>query len=253
MRGGPPISINKIPFLKDFIAGVDHAPRKTERKLKKAVSYPMLQVIGDTLRKDETMTTFEKLRFWTMCLWAFFGSFRLGELVSKHKKTYDPHSNLLWKDANFTGNDDILVHLKSPKTKTPGGDIVMLFRFPAQAMCPVRVFQEYSEEARRKGLWDENLPIFRNENGTSWAKFEFEKVLERITRMTGVLEGDEKIVCHSFRAGIPSSLAAQGTAEADGAAKEWGRWRSSAFKSYTRQHITTKREIFKNICSILLK
>jgi hypothetical protein len=253
MKGGPAISVNKIPLLKNFISGVDHVPRGEGKKLKKAVSFPLLQVIGNIIGKDETMTTFEKLRFWVVCLWGFFGSFRLGELLSVHKKSYDPFTHLLWKDAIFSGNDDIRVHVKSPKTKIPGGDLVMLFKFPVKSLCPVTVFQEYAEEARRKGLWDENLPIFRNEDGTSWAKFEFEKVLERTVRMTGVLDDDEKIVCHSFRAGIPSYLAALGTPEGDGAAKEWGRWRSGAFKTYTRHHVATKREIFKCVCSLLLK
>ena len=253
MKGGPAISVNKIPLLKNFISGVDHVPRGGGKKQKKAMSFPLLQVIGDTLGKDETMTTFEKLRFWTVCLWGFYGSFRLGELLSTHKKTYDPYTHLLWKDANFSGNDDICIHVKSPKTKTPGGDMVMLFKFPVKSMCPVTVFQEFQEEARKKGLWNESLPIFRNEDGTAWAKFEFEKELERIMRITGILEDDEKIVCHSFRAGIPSHLAAMGTPEADGAAKEWGRWRSGAFKTYTKHHVATKREIFKCVCSLLLK
>jgi hypothetical protein len=76
MKGGPAISVNKIPPIKNFISGVDHVPRGGGKKQKKAMSFPLLQVIGDTLGKDETMTTFEKLRFWTVCLWGFYGSFR---------------------------------------------------------------------------------------------------------------------------------------------------------------------------------
>jgi hypothetical protein len=253
MKGGPPISIGKIPLLKNFIAGVENVPRKEQKKQKKAMSYPLLQVIGDVLGRDETKTTFEKLRFWTVCLWGFFGSFRIGELLSSHKNSFDPHSHLLWSDAKSLGNDDIRVVVKSPKTRNPGGDAVMLFKFPRKEMCPVTVFQEYAEEARKKGLWNESLPIFRNEDGSSWAKYEFEKELERITRMTGTLGNDEKVVCHSFRAGIPSYLSALGTPEAEEAAKEWGRWRSCAFKAYTKHHISAKKEIFKNICLILLK
>jgi hypothetical protein len=97
-------------------------PRKEQKKQKKAMSFPLLQVIGDVLGKDETKTTFEKLRFWTVCLWGFFGSLRIGELLSSHKNSFDPHSYLLWKDAKSLGNDDILVVVKSPKTRNPGGE-----------------------------------------------------------------------------------------------------------------------------------
>ncbi len=53
MKGGPPISIGKIPLLKNFIAGVENVQRAEQKKQKKAMSYPLLQIIGDMLGKTK--------------------------------------------------------------------------------------------------------------------------------------------------------------------------------------------------------
>jgi len=177
----------------------------------------------------------------------------MGELLSTQKRTFDPHTHLQWRDLDFSGKDDIKVTLKTPKTASPGGDLVILFEFPDKQMCPVTIFQEYQEEARAKGLWDENQPVFRNTDGTAWAKFEFQAELNRLMATTGILKGDEKLACHSFRAGIPSMLAALGTPEAEGAAKEWGRWRSKAYLLYTKHQLSLKKNVFRTISRLLLK
>jgi len=212
----------------------------------------MLKLIGVMVGRDQEKTTFEKLRFSTVCLWSFFGSFRVGEILSSHKKTFDPHTHLLRQDINLTGKDDIQVVVKSPKSGTPGGELVVLFRFSETRLCPMATFLEYELEAKKRGLYEERKPIFRNVDGTAYAKYEFQAELERIVRMTGILREDEKLVCHSFRAGIPSVLAALGTPEAEGAAREWGRWRSGAYKLYTKQQLSMKREIFCSVSKLLL-
>ena len=253
LKGGPRICLNKIPLLQDFLAGVRNVPRLPHKNVKKTVSFPLLEILGQMAGRDETKTTFEKLRFWTVCLWSFFGSFRIGELLSEKKRSFDPYRTLLWKDVELTDRDELTIPIKSPKVPRPGGEIVLLFPCKKRSVCPVRVFQEYQEEARRRRLVENDLPVFRNEDGTSWGKFEFRNELDRYLAQTGVVKPGEKIVCHSFRGGIPSMLDALGTPEAEGASQEWGRWRSSAYKCYTHYHMTKKRKIFETVCSLLLK
>jgi hypothetical protein len=64
---------------------------------------------------------------------------------------------------------------------------------------------------------------------------------------------DSKVTGHSFRGGIPSLLALQASPAAEAALKEWGRWRSQAYESYTQFHIATRKNIFDRITKLLLK
>ena len=92
--------------------------------------------------QDQEKTILETLRFCSVCLWGFFGSFRMGGLLSTRKKTFDPYTHLLWKDMDFSGKDYIRVTVKTPKTARPGGELVILFKFLDSPMCPVTIFQE---------------------------------------------------------------------------------------------------------------
>jgi hypothetical protein len=55
----------------------------------------------------------------------------------------------------------------------------------------------------------------------------------------------------SFRAGLPSALAAYPNLENDIQIKRWGRWKSDAYERYTRLSHKAKKEIFKKFVSIL--
>jgi len=52
-------------------------------RCKLVVSYPFLQVLGHWAGKEADWSAFEKLRFWLVFLTSFFGSLRIGELLSE--------------------------------------------------------------------------------------------------------------------------------------------------------------------------
>jgi hypothetical protein len=173
--------------------------------------------------------------------------------LSETSKNFDPEKTLLWKDIKFSDDDTVRLRIRSPKVENPGGDLIVLFRFPVKGVCPVEAFKAYRAAAEEKGLIDKNLPVFRSGTGGAWPKRAFQKQLEKIVGRTGLVKGKGKIVCHSFRGGIPSALAAQLSPEATAATQEWGRWRSQAYIGYTRHHISLRREIFAQVCKLLLK
>jgi hypothetical protein len=57
---------------------------------------------------------------WTCCLVAFWGAFRLGELLEKSEKIFDKFSDLLWGDIKFGKSDE-----------------AVLFSIPDPGYCPV--------------------------------------------------------------------------------------------------------------------
>ncbi len=72
---------------------------------------------------------------WT-CVVAFWGAFRLGELLSNDSTRFDKFSSLLWEDVHLTP-DSAKIRVKSAKVKGPPGDSVFLFSIPDPHLCPV--------------------------------------------------------------------------------------------------------------------
>jgi hypothetical protein len=63
-----------------------------------------------------------------------------------------------------------------------------------------------------------------------------------------------KMLCgHSFRAGIPSALAANPNAVKDIEIKNWGRWTSDSYLLYTRLKLKQKCELYAKILRVLNK
>ena len=252
LKGHGPIDFQKIPQLKDFLRGVKNIPREKKHvKKRKAVSFPMLKLIGHTVHQSN-WTEYEKTLTWTAFLLCYFGSLRVSELISEEATAFDSEKTLCWKDVVF-GEDDVTLHLRSPKVEHAGGDLICFFPLPIPGMCPVAALRRLRLKATAAGLFERERPVFRLESGSCWKRSAFNSTLKSIVGKTGVSGEESKVTGHSFRGGIPSLLATEASPAAEAALKEWGRWRSQAFESYTQFHVATRREIFSRITKLLLK
>ena len=242
--GAPAISISKQPLLKRFLRGAENAPPvpKVARRARRAVSLPLLQVLGHHLAMSK-FSQEERLLFWSAALIAFFGSLRLGELLADRVRR--PRTEgLLWSDVSWV-DGEIFLRIRSHKSGHEGGDLVILFPYKEKTLCPVKNFNSWASRCSREGA------VFARQNGDLWTKQHFNQILQALMVETGLLEENETVSGHSFRAGIPSALGALGTADGRVALSEWGRWQSAAYAAYTRQHVEAKRAIFRKIESIL--
>lgn len=99
---------------------------------------------------------------------------------------------------------------------------------------------------------DYNMPVFTLENGRPLTVSHFgsvvNKLLEkRIRKVGGYVTG------HSFRAGIPWTLAMHPDLVSDYHIMGWGRWSSSAYLCSTKLKLCQKRKIFEKIVNVLNK
>ncbi len=69
---------------------------------------------------------------------AFFGSFRIGELLSCNKNSFVPKETLLWKDIAVRGTDSVLVNITISKNRSVHGETVDLCKYGIAKLCPVR-------------------------------------------------------------------------------------------------------------------
>ena len=217
-------------------------PRENKRR---AVTLPLLKRIIYKIRSS-TLPQWTKSSLLCLCLLAFFGAMRLGELVSNQRGSFDPSSTLLIGDVAF-GSDSISLLIRSPKVYSDRGDIVDLFQYPSLELCPVHHMRLHRDMLQRGAMWSSNMPVFRSSDGAFFTTKFFNSLLKESI-------GDDidwerhSISAHSFRAGLPSQFQ---RVEGSPDLSSWGRWRSSAANLYRRQGFEENRAKFKKISSTL--
>ena len=185
----------------------------------------------------------KKLLIWAVSTLAFYGAFRIHELVSKTEATFDPDHTLLTEDIRLagTGNERWLeISLKCPKEKKSGRPtIIDVFEVGGQ-LCPVSAFLKWS----RHNMLERGMPIFRDSTGTPLTGREVNKQLKSLLGKFAVYKNGS-ISSHSFRSGIVSILGSKGFSDEE--IKLVGRWSSRAFIRYMKLPRTQRAAIAKRI------
>ena len=211
---------------------------------RKVFSLALLKVLGNEI-SQQTWSDNSKRVYWTCACVAFFGCFRIGELLASSDKTYDPTTTLMWKDIKF-GQDNCIVHVKSPKSNRREGEFVDLFETPDHGCCPVRCLRNLG---KGKGVGD-STPVFIFDSGVLLSPRNFNSTLRSLLSPILGLAANQ-FSSHSLRAGIPSALARFPGLVEDEDIKGWGRWDSPCFTRYTRLEMDRKRFIYSKITSVL--
>ena len=198
----------------------------------------------------------KKRLLWVVCTFAFHGSFRIHELLSKDVNSFDETSTLLGKDVKLiktkldgTEEELLMVHLKSPKEeKLSRGVRVELFS-TGTFSCPVKAWKRWT--ALVKGSHDPLKPIFRFSSGKCLSGSIFNTELKAL--LGKYFNYDEgKYLSHSFRAGMASMMALAGYT--DETIMRQGRWNSNAFLVYCKtgraNRLRDQRELARNLASI---
>jgi len=206
--------------------------------LRKAMSLPLLKILGHAVAKTNWEPQSKQVIWSAMCV-GFFGSFRMGELLCKSELSFSSSETLVWADVRFLQDGSVQIHNKLSKNRTQGGEVIDLFPFQGSC-CPVA-----SLLALKNSLpYEPFKPVFRFRSG----KFLTQRSLNQIMRECLVpIIGSEgnNFSGHSFRAGLPSALAACQSLASENAIKKWGRWKSNSFEKYTRLNHKAKKEVFE--------
>lgn len=212
-----------------------------------AFSYPLLKLLGNSLL-DSNWSEDELRIFWTLCCLLFFGSFRIGELLSFSEKKFDSLTTLLWGDVLCLKNS-VRLFIRFPKIFSPGGITVDLFEFEDDSCCPVSTLKNLKKFKNIKES-DMGKPVFMYNNGKLLTPAKFNSDLR--SSLSLVLgEKSNLFSSHSFRAAIPTVLASHPDLANDSDLMNWGRWNSDCYKRYTKLKINQRKVTFTKICDIL--
>ena len=230
-------------LLKGFKNANSLKNNKFNSPTRKAITFHLLKEI-----KSKIVSTFkEKIlakTFWCICCMAFFGCFRLGEILTKNKKVFDPNVDLLWKDIKIH-RKSVSINIKSQKISSGYSNKIYLFNFKDKKFCPVQNIRSLKHAQCKAKLFNPNWPVFRSKKTVFVTQKDVNCFLKTTFPHT-------KISGHSFRAGIPTSIANFPDLTNDNHAMGWGRWRSKAFASYQKSKKKQKKWVFRKIEKALL-
>ena len=201
----PPI-INSIL---DGRAHIDTIRKRLENKpVRLPVTVAVLKLLRSTLNDWQESEQMIRL-VWAVCLIAFFGGFRIHELLTKNQSSYDPAFTLLTNDVKVekirtkNGTQEILqVKLKSPKEDRIGKDIIVDVYETKTGFCPVRAYKKWKNTCPPLSR---GKPAFRQPNGIPLTGRKFNIILKKM--LSPHLDYKKgKISSHSFRSGMASLL-----------------------------------------------
>jgi len=213
-----------------------HSPQHT----RKVFTIYILRLLGHAISTQSWEEQSKKV-FWTCSCVAFFGSFRIGELLASKEKGYDLSTTLLWKNIRLK-DDHCLIHIESPKSNAKEGEFVDLFSLPGKNCCPVSALKSLADSSNRS----DSSPVFSFSDGKPLTPPVFNDTLRTLLRPY-LGSSSDQLSSHSLRAAIPSILATRPDLANDQDIKGWGRWDSPCYKRYTRLEVVRKRHIYTKI------
>ena len=125
----------KVPGLtKALLKGNENLCRDPIKAVAEAknrpISIPFLRLLSHAVSKHWKGRREDGLTFWTICLTAFWGSFRVGELLSEDATTYSPKSDILGSDVLWMSDTSFALWIRDPKISKEYGDVIEIWRTP---------------------------------------------------------------------------------------------------------------------------
>ena len=234
--------------LKSLIRGKENQEIYSEEgnSSRRVMTLPLLKLLGHEIAKTNWGEN-SKQTVWTAFTLAFFGSFRMGEILPQQETSFSPKDTLLWGDIKFLEKNHILIHIKTPKSRLPQGEFVDIFSFPGHNACPVAALVAHRNSQSSPSP---SSPVFTFQNGTNLTKKAVNDILPQLLQQHLGPEA-KNISGHSFRAAIPAILASHPEEANSSDIMGWGRWKSEAYQSYTRLKLDQKRNAFQKISNLL--
>ena len=218
---------SSLPVLKRVLAGISRS--RLGRGQPSRVRLPVTAVLLRRIKHElERSAHPERRVLWAVCCKAFFGFFRLGELLHSSPSEFDPRLHLSWGDMAVDSPQAptmVRFHLRQSKTDQVGRGVDIILGRTGCDLCPVAAVLSYvAARGDREG------PFFLKSTSRALLKQECITEVRKVLVALGL--PDHQYAGHSFRIGAATSAALAGVE--DSTIQILGRWQSSAFLRYIR-------------------
>ena len=169
-------------------------------------------------------SNYEATLFSAIFVFAFFGFFRIGELVQNSK--FDLGHALQIKDVSFNSRlNAVEINIAHSKTDKKAKGTPILLPASGSVICPVKAYLAYTS-IRPNFIG----AFFCHLLGMPVTRYQCQSVLQKALTVIGL--SNEHFCLHSFRIGAATSAHLSNFSNEDIA--KYGRWSSNAFKTYIR-------------------
>ena len=218
---------SSLPYLKRVQAGIRRAQlnKAVPSRVRLPVTASLLEQIRVAL---DDSTYLHKMVVWAVACVAFFGFFRLGELLLDSPLAFNSATCLAWGDVavDDTSNpSQVKIHLKKSKCDQFGRGVDVFLGRTDTSLCPIAAITSYMVvRGSSPG------PFFVDDKKEALSKGHFVKAIRDILQSLGLPH--HQYAGHSFRIGAATSAALAGVE--DSTIQALGRWHSAAFLQYVR-------------------
>lgn len=200
---------------------------KPSQDKRKPITLPILHKLSSALPLVTPSWYMTEL-FQSLFLVAFYGFFRIGELIPLGKNTANKViqlSDVSFHGETISGPSAVTLLIRNSKNLSPGSSTQVCLE-SRQYLCPVKALRTFiSSRGRQPG------PLFALPDGCPVIRTQFSQLLARCVTACG-LKG--RYLAHSFRIGATTQAALDGKSEME--IRHLGRWQSDTYKHYIRMH-----------------
>ena len=218
---------SSMPMLKRVQAGIQRVraragpPSRTRLPITAAVLDKIRIGLESSCHPDRTL-------LWAVSCTAFFGFFRLGELLPESSSNFDPTASVMWGDVALDSRDHptmVQVRLKRSKCDQFGTGANIILGKTDLPLCPVVAIVDFiATRGSGPGVF------FERSRGQPATKAWFVGQLRPVLASAGLPQHD--YAGHSFRIGAATTAALAGVE--DSTIQTLGRWHSAAYLRYVR-------------------
>ena len=218
---------SSMPLLKRVQTGIRRISmlKGTTSRIRLPITIPILQQIRQRLILTNHP---EQVVIWAIACTAFFGFFRLGELLVKSEAEFNPAIHLCWGDLaidNSANPSMVQIHLKTSKCDQFGRGADIVLGLTGTEVCPITAILAYIESRQ-----DLPGPLFLLSSKKPVTKTWFTQQIRSVLSDIGLQQN--QYAGHSFRIGAATTAALVGVP--DSMIQTLGRWQSTAFLVYVR-------------------
>lgn len=226
---------SSLPILQRVQAGIRraHAAKESNPPTRLPITAHVLRQLKAVWEQSSHP---DRTTLWAVACTAFYGFFRLGELLLTSPSSFHQQRSLAWGDVAVDDTADptvIRIHLKHSKCDQFGAGANVVLGKSGTDICPVAALVEYIS-----ARGDSPGPFFLSYTRKPLLKADFVTETRRALARAGF--HPHNYAGHSFRIGAATSAAQAGIE--DSTIRTLGRWHSAAFLQYIRSpesHLAT--------------